>query len=124
MCWAERGGTLCGPILIDDEVLDRLGDGRLLPLVDSSSIDEHNVGAQSRGHPMARLLLSTNVPAAIAFRHPKVLHAALAAADPAWQLKDGYPARPLSGAKLVLSAGEISETTSSEDAWLRVEERQ
>jgi HEAT repeat protein len=123
MCWTKLGGNLSGSTVVNEEIVDRLGDGRLLPLVDYPSIDSVQAHNQAPYHPMARLLLSSNVPAAIAYRFSTVLHEALAAADPTWQLKDGYPVRAAAGAKLVLSAGEIGDTTY-EDAWLRVEDRQ
>ncbi|MDD7936982.1 hypothetical protein PHK61_00970 [Actinomycetospora lutea] len=60
----------------------------------------------------------------IAYRHPKALHSALAASDPAWRLAGGFYTREPANTKYVLSAGEAGDTPTWEDAWLRVEEQQ
>lgn len=120
----EPGGAMLGQIQIDDELRDRLADGRLLPLVDASSNDESDERAPSRRHALARLLSSTGVPTVVAYRHPASLHSALATSDSNWRLADGYYARTPSDTRLVLSAGELGATASWEDAWLRVEHRQ
>jgi hypothetical protein len=120
----EPGGTLCGKIHVDEELRDRLADGRLLPVVDASANDEPNERASSRRRALARLLASTRVPAVVAYRDPGSLHSELVIADSAWRLADGYDARAPYGTRLVLSPGEVGAAASWEDAWLRVEHRQ
>ena len=111
-------------IQIDEELRDRLADGRLLPVVDISSDDEADERTASRRHALARLLSSTGVPAVVAYRQPGSLHSALVTSDSAWRLADGYDSRAPSDKRLVLSPGEVGAAASWEDAWLRVEHRQ
>ena len=113
-----------GKIQIDEELRDRLADGRILPVVDASSNGKLGQGSPSRRLALARLLSSTDVSAVVAYRDPGPLHAALATLDANWRLADGYDVRAPSDARFVLSPGEVGAAASLEDSWLQVEHRQ
>jgi hypothetical protein len=111
-------------IPIDEELRDRLADGRLLPVVDLYVKGEQGKYAQSRRNALARLLSSTGVPAVIAYRDPGSLYSELVNSNSRWRMADGYDTRASSDTRLVLSPGEIGGSDSWEDAWFRVEHRQ